>query len=328
MNPGPTLGWDRTHGPSTDGGVRTLPGREPYVPPFAVPPGFTLWHVPDAGAFARLLESEEIVNARRSELHLAWRNATLPTFDLAGECLVCGRASSFVTGWSYSGDRFNGLTLPNWREWLVCRSCGLSNRHRACAFMARAAFSRAAGHESAGVYAMECVTPFFAWLRSTFGASSTHGSEYLGPSVRPGSIVHGIRHEDVENLSFDSASFRLVVSNDVLEHVFDPRRACAEIARVLVPGGHLLLTVPIDLGAARSVARARRNGDRVEHLATPAYHGDPLNEQGCLVVTDFGWDILDDLLDGGFARAGVFAYVAPSFGHLGAPQVIIHAEKD
>lgn len=43
---------------------------------------------------------------------------------------------------------------------------------------------------------------------------------------------------------FDDASFDAVLCNEVLEHAFEPDRLVAEMARVLRPGGRLLLTVP------------------------------------------------------------------------------------
>jgi SAM-dependent methyltransferase len=47
-----------------------------------------------------------------------------------------------------------------------------------------------------------------------------------------------------EHLPFPSDRFDLVVSHEVLEHVADDRQALAEIARVLAPGGRLVLFVP------------------------------------------------------------------------------------
>lgn len=47
---------------------------------------------------------------------------------------------------------------------------------------------------------------------------------------------------DAHALPFPSASFALVLCTEVLEHLRDPRAAVLEMARVLAPGGRLLLT--------------------------------------------------------------------------------------
>lgn len=46
-----------------------------------------------------------------------------------------------------------------------------------------------------------------------------------------------------ERLPFADASFDMAISWDVVEHVQDPERLLAELARVLRPGGRVLLTV-------------------------------------------------------------------------------------
>ena len=48
---------------------------------------------------------------------------------------------------------------------------------------------------------------------------------------------------DAEHLPFADASFDLAIAWDVVEHVQDPERLLAELARVLRPGGRALLTV-------------------------------------------------------------------------------------
>jgi SAM-dependent methyltransferase len=49
---------------------------------------------------------------------------------------------------------------------------------------------------------------------------------------------------DVSALPFEANSYDIVLSTQVLEHVQDPEKVCAEMARVLKPGGHLFLTTP------------------------------------------------------------------------------------
>jgi len=56
-----------------------------------------------------------------------------------------------------------------------------------------------------------------------------------------GSVVLG----QITALPFAAQRFDLVVAFDVIEHVDDDRLACREICRVLKPGGHLLISVPL-----------------------------------------------------------------------------------
>jgi SAM-dependent methyltransferase len=49
---------------------------------------------------------------------------------------------------------------------------------------------------------------------------------------------------DGKHLPFESASFDTVLNTDVLEHTPDPAALVAEMARVLKPGGTLILTAP------------------------------------------------------------------------------------
>jgi SAM-dependent methyltransferase len=55
-----------------------------------------------------------------------------------------------------------------------------------------------------------------------------------------GEVVAG----SASSLPFDDASFDLVVSLDVIEHLDDDREALREFRRVTAPGGRLLVTVP------------------------------------------------------------------------------------
>jgi 2-polyprenyl-3-methyl-5-hydroxy-6-metoxy-1,4-benzoquinol methylase len=45
-------------------------------------------------------------------------------------------------------------------------------------------------------------------------------------------------------IPFEEATFDVVVSSEVIEHVVDPKKALSELFRVLKPGGTLVLTTP------------------------------------------------------------------------------------
>lgn len=49
---------------------------------------------------------------------------------------------------------------------------------------------------------------------------------------------------DIERIRYPKGYFDVVVSCETIEHVSDPGRAVCELARVLRPGGRLLLTTP------------------------------------------------------------------------------------
>ncbi len=125
-----------------------------------------------------------------------------------------------------------------------------------------------------------------------------------------------LRHEDLTALSFADESFDAVVSLEVMEHIPDFQRAFLECARVLRPGGRLLLSVPFHGGPEHMLrARVRADGG-IEHLHSPEYHGDPLSTRGCLCFHHFGWDILDHLRAAGFRQARACAIWSRELGYL------------
>jgi SAM-dependent methyltransferase len=54
----------------------------------------------------------------------------------------------------------------------------------------------------------------------------------------------GLARADITDLPFPDGRFDLVICSEVLEHVRDDDRALEELARVIRPGGHLVITVP------------------------------------------------------------------------------------
>jgi SAM-dependent methyltransferase len=79
--------------------------------------------------------------------------------------------------------------------------------------------------------------PSVGWMR---GEHRTVSLDLFPDGLRPGDGVCG----SVTALPFADASFDVVSAFDVVEHCADDSVAVGELARVLVPGGRLLLSVP------------------------------------------------------------------------------------
>jgi len=106
--------------------------------------------------------------------------------------------------------------------------------------------------------------------------------------------IQGHRCEDLENLTFEDASFDLFISQDVLEHIFDPGKAFQEIARVLKPGGAHVFTVPLVNKANTSECWASRGVDgKIINHHEPEYHGNPIDDKGSLVTMHWGYDLAE-----------------------------------
>ena len=149
----------------------------------------------------------------------------------------------------------------------------------------------------AAVYEMSSGGAFCRHLRRSFARVTV--SE-LFDDVAPGAFRHGIQCQDVQRLTYADASFDVVTSTEVLEHVPDDRRAFAELHRVLRPRGVLVFTVPL-MEAETTIERARLERGAVVHLCQPEYHGDRLRgRRAALAFRTYGMDILDRLRAAGF----------------------------
>ena len=174
---------------------------------------------------------------------------------------------------------------------------------------------------------MEQVTPIFSWAVETFKNHDLTGSEYLGYEYEGGTKINGIRHEDVEKLSFLDETLDLIISNDVFEHVPNPATAFAECVRVLKVGGLMLATIPFHSDNDESITRATIIQGALNHLLPPVYHGNPVSADGSLVFTDFGWDVLKAMQEVGFSDVNVEIYASAQFGHLGGGQLVFKLIK-
>ncbi|MBU3718800.1 MAG: class I SAM-dependent methyltransferase [Actinobacteria bacterium] len=87
---------------------------------------------------------------------------------------------------------------------------------------------------------------------------------------------------DLQNIALPDSSIDVLLTPHVLEHVPDTKRALSEIYRMLAPGGHMFLQVPLLEGATNVPS-------------TPEFHAD-----NTPVFFRFGWDLTFTLREMGF----------------------------
>lgn len=284
------------------------------------------FHCSTAAEYSAILGQRWVGEAREYEERLARINNERESWHMPGYCAACRAPRDLLVDRLWGGSQQpDGLWVPSWRERLECTRCLLNCRQRYMAGLLRDAVE---GLPRPRVYLTERVTRFFNWADRTFNHIELTGSEYLPDEESRRHLPQDVPHEDVEELSFDTASLDLVVSNDVFEHINDPGRGARELARVLRPGGTVLLTAPMQYDRDESVTRARIVGGRLEHNLEPVYHGNPVDaEGGSLVFTDFGWDIVTLFRSAGFKRFDAQLYWSVLHGYLGGPHVVLIGER-
>lgn len=219
---------------------------------------------------------------------------------VAGYCNNCHHMTDFQVNTGGFYDKH-----PNLREAMKCPECQLSNRNR---LLLQAVLTSEMGtNPNAEVALLERLSALYSALHHHFPL--LQGSEYLGDD-KIGGQVYGwqsahVRHESFTALSYPSAHFDLLLHGDILEHIYEYKKALAEAARVLRPGGGTMLcTVPFFMSREQTFELARPLADgSVHHHVEPEYHGDGLRPDGILTWYHFGWDLLDAAREAGFSRA-------------------------
>ncbi len=163
------------------------------------------------------------------------------------------------------------------RESLCCQACGASSRHRAVGRILQ-------GFTLANLAVYEVgrspLSKFLCKCTRLYRVSEMRRFPQLEESMPE------LCMQDLEYLTWSSGMFDIVICSDVLEHVRLYVRALAELARVLKPGGIMLLTMPLISGDEhREFCRVfdhRRPELDIWQPHTPV-HIDPLDPSGCKV---------------------------------------------
>lgn len=220
----------------------------------------------------------------------------------------------------------------NYRESIQVN--GLISRNRAVLLLLEELFGSLANLRDLDLYLPEYFTGLAIWMSHHVGLSKITFSEYLADTtLNPGSHSVLLRNEDLSALTFDSNTFDVVICNELFEHLRHLRQALKEIFRVLRPGGSLVATFPMAFGEYEHIQKTSYSPDSDQdiHFAQPEYHGDPVRpDQGSLVYTIPGWQILSDLSDSGFASPQIRHMISWQYGIYGSdlPGVLVlHATK-
>ena len=206
---------------------------------------------------------------------IVWRNT--------GHCTICGGPSEFIA------------RHPWFRDYYLCSRCGTCPRQRATVYFLnqlRPNWRQAVVHESS-----PCID-YFARQCPGYTASFFDEKQPLGSKIGVGAPISPLlaetQCENLEKLTFNDGTFDIVITQDVMEHVFRPDLVFAEVMRVLKPGGLYLFTAPKHKTIFNSYPRALLQEGKVVHLRPPMYHGNPIGD-GSLVTWDYGTDF-DDLI--------------------------------
>ena len=197
--------------------------------------------------------------------------------NVKGICPICTREVQFRSEYEWLRDHF------------LCSCCGSIPRERALIKVLETYYPRyknmrvhesSPGGRGASVKLhKECVS---------YSASHFYDNIKLG-SVNP---IHGYRCENLECLTFDDNSFDIFITQDVMEHIYNPDKAFQEIARVLNPGGAHIFTVPLinKCNKTERWATLGEDGSPV-FLHEPEFHGNPIDPKGSPVTMHWGYDI-------------------------------------
>jgi SAM-dependent methyltransferase len=185
------------------------------------------------------------------------------------------------------------VTFSAKNEWLrdhyLCSGCGSIPRERAIMHVIQQRYPNwralkihesSPGHRGTSVkLRTQCSGYVASQYDPALGFGNTHPKK-------------AYRSEDLEKQTFLDQSFEIVVTQDVMEHIFDAESAFREIHRTLKPGGAHIFTTPlVNKGNPTQQWAKRLENGTIVHLYPPEYHGNPMSSEGSLVTWHWGFDI-------------------------------------
>ncbi len=199
-------------------------------------------------------------------------------FTHRGYCPICEKGVTFYCS-----------SKKSFRDYLFCSGCGSIPRERALMKVIK------------DLYPNFMVLDIHESSPGVRGASiklhnkcKNYTASHYYPHTPSGQIhpKSGYRSENLEKLTFPDNSFDLFITQDVMEHLFNPEKAFKEIARVLKTGGAHIFTVPLIRKNSESLrcAQMTEKGE-VIFLREPEYHGSPIDKNDALVTMHWGLDI-------------------------------------
>jgi SAM-dependent methyltransferase len=242
-------------------------------------------------------------------------------------CNICGHVGPLLYELP-DLHRFAQHHIQPLRETLRCRRCESKMRDRALAAGLLDVVAERFGVRVWTVDELAAVLPPEVRILET-DAQSRFAKRLIGlpgvvrslyfPDRAPGEVVRedGAVNVDLEAMPFDDASFDIIITTEVMEHVRHVDVAHREIARCLDPKGTYIFTVPYDPALAETWDLIDPETD--EPLVQPMHmHGDPgMRDEGIKSYRVFGRDLPDDLREWGLDAR--FAPVDdPAIGTFGA----------
>jgi SAM-dependent methyltransferase len=233
-------------------------------------------------------------------------------YDAPGFCPVCEKTVQFRARYSW------------FRGQLRCSECNSNPRERAFAVVLNKELPNwrdLAIHESSP-------GPAGVSRKLKLECPNYIGTQFFGDQPF-GATVKGWRNENLEKQTFEDDRFDLVVSLDVMEHVFHPDRAYKEIYRTLKPGGLYIHTFPIYKAQTEALIRKASIDDEgnIEFLSKPEYHGNPVSADGALVTFEYGYDITKNIAEWAPFSVFVVRFCDPFRAILGEMTEVIVCAK-